>query len=172
MHTKFSQEINNILLLSNPSAVLLRNVSENFNKNTNKIIPKRRCGQNKFLQDNVWNNKNQTQTDPFKKLSQSPKDKERLYERTEKSTAKSNTWLSYLAEESSALRERFLSSPGLSAQLFQSYLLQVEQYAKLSCPQHIAPNICSLLGCLSTPIFSSKLRNHALRHAGLSCGIP
>lgn len=34
--------------------------------------------------DNVWNNENKTQTDPFKILSQSPKDKERLYERTEK----------------------------------------------------------------------------------------
>lgn len=43
------------------------------------------------MRDNVWNNENKTQTDPFKILSQSPKDKERLYERTQKSTAKSNT---------------------------------------------------------------------------------
>lgn len=132
---------------------------EDFYRNINKIIPKREHGQTKILQDNAWNNKHQTRTDPSKICSQSPNDKERLHERTKKSTAKSNTWLSYLAEESNAPRERFWSSPGLSAQLFQSYLLQVVQYAKLSSPQHIAPNICPLLWSLSTLIFRSKLRH-------------
>lgn len=65
------------------SSALMKHQLRNFYKNINKIIPKRDHGQHKILQDNVWNNKNQTGADPFKILSQSPKDEERLHERTE-----------------------------------------------------------------------------------------